>query len=135
MDVFATQHLHQLAGHHANLEFWVAEAASAIRVIDEYSQRFVRLHDAQLAWVRESNTKITRYCPICGGGCEFGPQTPPRPQRVDSEELNAARESVRRSTRQFLVRLYQARFITDAQLRQHAQIVGMSIEPEEFTDV
>ena len=26
----ASQHLHQLAGHNANLEFWVAEGAGAV---------------------------------------------------------------------------------------------------------
>jgi hypothetical protein len=129
---FASQHLHQLAGHHANLEFWLSEAACALQAIDAYQQRYNRLANAQLAWVSEHDTKISRYCPICGGGCEFGPQRPPRPHLIPSEELTAACESVRRAVRQFLVRLYQANFITDTQLRQHGETVGMSIEPEDL---
>ena len=129
---FATQHLHQLAGHHANLEFWVSEAASAVRAVDEYQQRFKRLQHAQLAWVSEHKTKITRYCPICRGGCEFDPQTPPRPQRVRSEDLGDAREAIRRAVRQFLVRLYHAGFIAEPQLRQHADAVGATIELEDL---
>src|SRR5687767_3541418 len=84
---FATQHVHQLAGHHANLEFWMAEAVAAIRTIDEYQARFRRLRDAQLSWVQSHNTKVSRYCPFCDGECEFGPQTPMRPHRIPSEDL------------------------------------------------
>lgn len=129
---FATQHLHQLAGHHANLAFWLSEAAAAVRSIDEYQQRFRQLRDAQLSWVREHNSKITRYCPICRGACEFGPQTPDRPHRVPAEDLNAARDAVRRSVRQFLVRLYQAGFVSEAEVRQAADSVGASIETEDL---
>ena len=130
---FATQHLHQLAGHNANLEFWMSEAVTAVRVLDEYQQRFKRLQDAQVAWVREHDTKITTYCPICRGSCEFGPQTPARPQRLlGSEDLSASREAIRRTVRQFLVRLYHAGFISEAEVRQHAETVGASIEPEDL---
>ena len=54
---FATQHLHQLAGHHANLPFWLAEASAAVRTLDEYQLRFRQLRDAQLSWVHEHKTK------------------------------------------------------------------------------
>lgn len=129
---FATQHLHQLAGHHANLAFWLSEAAAAVRSIDEYQQRFQHLRDAQLSWIREHNTQITRYCPICRGGCEFGPQTPERPHRVPAEDLNAARDAVRKSVRKFLVRLYQAGFVSEAELRQAAATVDAPIEAEDL---
>lgn len=91
---FATQHLHQLAGHHANLAFWLQEAEAAVRTIDEYQLRFRLLRDAQLSWVREHKTKITHFCPICRGRCEFDPQTPDRPHRTPSEDLDAARTAV-----------------------------------------
>ncbi len=129
---FATQHLHQLAGHHANLDFWLSEAAAAVRSIDEYQHRFRRLRDARLSWVREHDTRITRYCPICRGACEFGPQTPDRPHRVPAEDLDSAREAVRRSVRQFLVRLYQGGFVSEAEVRQAADFVGASIETEDL---
>ncbi|WP_437911972.1 hypothetical protein WME73_31675 [Sorangium sp. So ce302] len=129
---FATQHVHQLAGHHANLAFWIAEAAAAIRAIDEYQHRFRQLQDAQRSWVRQHDTKITRYCPVCRGACEFGPQTPDRPRRVPSEDLAAAREAVRSAVRQFLVRLYHAGFVAEAEVRRSADLVGASIEPEDL---
>src|SRR5688572_18623062 len=103
---FSTLHVHQLAGHRANLEFWLSEATAAICAIDEYQPRFLRLRDAQVAWVKEHGTKITPFCPICGGRCEFGPQTPAQPHRVPSEQLSAARSAVRIAVRDFLLRLY-----------------------------
>jgi len=129
---FATQHLHQLAGHHANLEFWLAEAASAVRAIDEYQKRFQRLRNAQIAWVSEHDTKVTRHCPVCRGACEFGPETPERPHRVPSEELGAARDAVRRAVRHFLVRLFKAGFVAAEEVRRGADTVGASIEQEDL---
>ena len=129
---FATQHIHQLAGHHANLGFWVSEAVAAVRAIDDYQARFRRLRDAQLAWVQAHDTKISSYCPVCGGGCEFGPQTPERPHRVPSEDLGAARTAVRTAVRQFLVRLFHAGFISESDVRREADLVGAPIEREDL---
>jgi hypothetical protein len=129
---FSTQHVHQLAGHHANLEFWISEAAAAVRAIDDYQARFHRLRDAQLAWVQAHDTRITRYCPFCRGSCEFGPETPERPHRVPSEQLSAARTAVRIAVRQFLVRLLHAGFISEGDLRRDADLVGAPVEPEDL---
>jgi hypothetical protein len=129
---FASQHVHQLAGHHANLEFWLAEAASAVRALDEYQQRFKRLQEAQLAWVREHDTKLPRYCAVCRGACELGPETPDRPHRVPSEERDAARDAVRRAVRQFLLRLFKAGFVSVEEVRRGADTVGASIEQEDL---
>jgi hypothetical protein len=129
---FATQHLHQLAGHHANLGFWISEAAAAVRTIDEYQQRFHQLRDAQLAWLREHDTKITHFCPVCRGRCEFDPQTPDRPSRLPSEDLAAARDAVRVAVRQFVVRLHHAGFLSETEVREAADRVGASIEREDL---
>ena len=129
---FATQHLHQLAGHHANLPFWLGESSAAVRTLDEYQLRFRQLRDAQLSWVREHKTKITTFCPICRGRCEFDPQTPDRPHRIPSEDLDAARKAVRVAVCRFVVRLHQAGFISEAEVRQAAGLVGASIEQEDL---
>ena len=129
---FATQHLHQLAGHHANLAFWLSEATAAVGTIDDYQHRFRELRDAQLSWVREHGTKITRFCPVCRGHCEFGPQTPDRPHRIPSEDLEAARNAVRVAVRQFIVRLFHAGFLSETEVRQSADLVGVSIEQEDL---
>jgi hypothetical protein len=132
LERLATQHTHQLAGQHANLQFWLSEAVAAIRTLDEYPTRYRQLRDTQLAWVREHATKITRYCPICCGPCEFGPQTPARPYRIPSEELSAARDAVRRAARRLLLRLYHAEFVTEAELREAADLVGAAVEREDL---
>ena len=129
---FATQHIHQLAGHHANLAFWMSEAVTALRAIDEYQARFRRLRDAQLSWVQAHDTKVTRYCPMCGGACEFGPQTPPRPHRIPSQDLSAARTAVRSAVRQFLMRLFHAGFLSESDVRREADLVGEPVEAEDF---
>jgi hypothetical protein len=129
---FATQHLHQLAGHHANLAFWLSEAAAAVRTLDDYQHRFRQLRDAQLSWVREHDTKISRFCPVCRGPCEFGPQAPDRPHRVPSEDLEAARNAVRVAVRQFVVRLFHAGFLSETEVRQATALVGASIEQEDL---
>lgn len=131
---FATQHVHQMAGHHANLGFWISEAAEAVRAIDGYEKRFRQLRDAQVSWVEEHGTKTTRYCAFCGGACEFGPQTPERPQRVPAEELSAAREGVRRAVRQWLVRLHRCGLISEGEMRGSADNVGVWIAPEDLED-
>jgi hypothetical protein len=111
----------------------MSEAVAALRVLDGYQQRFKRLQGAQVAWVREHDTKITTYCPVCRGSCEFDPQTPDRPQRLlRSEDLNASREAIRRSVRQFLVRLCHAGLISETEVHQHAEAVGVPIEPEDL---
>lgn len=129
---FATQHLHQLAGHHANLAFWLGEAVSALLALDGYQARFKQLRDAQVSWVREHETRITQFCPLCQGACEFGAQTPERPSRVPAEDLDAARSSVRVAVRQFLVRLHHSGFLSEAQVREAAGLVGAAIEQEDL---
>jgi hypothetical protein len=56
---------HQLAGHVANLEFWINEATHALMVIDGYQQRFKRLRAGQAAYqlkhgVASTSTPIQR---------------------------------------------------------------------------
>lgn len=129
---FATQHLHQLAGHHANLAFWLSEAVAALSAIDGYQPRFKLLRDAQLSWVREHKTTVPQYCPICQGSCEFGPQSPAQPNRVPSEDLDAARIAVRVAVRQFVLRLHGAGFLSEEQAREAANLVGAAIEQEDL---
>lgn len=129
---FATQHVHQLAGHHANLPFWLEEAAGAIRLLDQYPARFRALRDAQMRWVRTHGTTLVVYCPICRGGCELGPRPPPRPWRIRSEDLEAARRSVRDAVERLLARLYRARFVSEEEARRHAEDLGVPMESEDF---
>jgi hypothetical protein len=132
LERLATQNAHQLAGQLSNLDFWIAEAADAIRVIDEYPHRFRRLRDAQVAWVRAHDTKVDGYCPLCGGACEFGPQTPEPPLRIPAEELGEARAAVQRAGRAYLLRLYRARLLEKDAVCEACDKMDIGVESEDF---
>ena len=132
LERFAHSNAHQLAGHVANLEFWLDEAVHALRTIDDYPGRFRRLRDAQGAWVKAHGTKVSDYCPICGGGCEFGPQAPLPPTRIPSEQMNEARVRLRRSAYRFLLRGHRLRLLDEAALRAACDRIGITAESEDL---
>ena len=132
LERLATQNTHQLAGQVANVGFWIAEAVSAIAVIDQYPTRFRLLRDAQVEWVQTHGTRVSGYCAQCGGACEFGPSTPAPPQRIPSEDLDGAREGVRHAARRYLLRLYRARFMDEDAVRRACGEIGVGLETEDF---
>jgi hypothetical protein len=103
LERLATQNLYQLAGQFVNLDFWIAEAAHAIQVLDDYPARFERLRETQREWVRAHGTKVSDYCPICRGAC-----------------------------RRYLLRLYRARLLDEDGLRRAAAQLGIDLEDEEL---
>jgi len=129
---FAHANLHQVAGQLANLDFWLDEVAHALATIDDYPRRFRRLRDAQVAWVSAHGTKVSGYCAICGGGCEFGPQTPPPPTRIPSEQMDDARTQLRRATLRFLLRCYRASLLDEAAVRSAADRLLLNLEAEDL---
>ena len=132
LERLASQNLHQLAGQFANLDFWMAEAASALSALDGYSARYRALRDAQVGWVKAHGTKVYGPCPVCGGVCEFDPRTPDPPRRIRSEDLDAARTRVRHAARRYLLRLYHARFLTEDAVRRSCDQLGANVETEDF---
>ena len=75
---FVTLNTHQLAGHMANLDFWVAQARHALEVIDDYEPRFRRLKSAQDQYVAEHRTQ-----PFWPNAPDIhGPPEPPRPSHT-----------------------------------------------------
>jgi hypothetical protein len=128
----STQHVHQLAGQLSNLAFWMAEAAAALAVIDDYPTRFRRLRDAQVAWVSSRDVKVPFYCPVCQGECEFSPATPEPPHRIPSEELSVARDRVKRAAAQLLLRFQRASLIALSELDRYAKELELPIEPEDL---
>jgi len=128
----STQHAHQLAGQASNLAFWMAEAAAAIAVIDDYPARFRRLRDAQVAWVSAKNVRVPHYCPVCQGECEFSPSTPEPPHRIPSQEFSAARAQVRAAAAQLLLRLHRATLLEASELARYVRELDLPIEPEDL---
>ena len=132
LERLATQNAHQLAGQFANLDFWIAEAADAIRVMEQYPVRFRRLRDAQVAWVRAHDTKVSGYCLICGGVCEFDPRTPDPPLRIRSEELADARTVLQRAGRAYLLRLYRAHLLEKDAVQRVCDQLDIGVEEDDF---
>lgn len=130
----ATQHPHQLAGELSNLDFWMAEAAAAVAVIDDYPTRFRRLRDSQVAWVRARDLKIPLYCPICGGKCVFEAHAPAAPRKIPSEELAIARNHIKLSAARLLIRLHRGGLIDESELRRYAEPLAIRIQPEDFRE-
>jgi hypothetical protein len=132
LERLATQNAYQLAGQFPNLDFWIDEAATALRVIDGYPERFRRLRDAQVEWVKAHDTKVSDYCPICSGACEIGPETPAPPQRTPSDDLHRARESIRTAARRYFLRLYRAHLIEEDAVRRACDAIGTGVESEDL---
>jgi hypothetical protein len=132
LERLSTLGAYQLVGHRDNLEFWVDEVVGAIEVIDGYSARFRRMRTAQVAWVRAHDVRISPFCPICGGGCEFGPRPPDPPRRVPDAQMDDARKSLREAARRFLRRLYRAHMASREEVLAAAERIGTGFEEHEL---
>jgi hypothetical protein len=134
LERLATQNAYQLAGQLPNLDFWMQEAEHALATLQDYPDRFRKLRDAQVAWVRAHGTTVSEYCPLCGGTCEFGPKPPDPPHRIRSEEIDEARKLVRLGATRYLVRLYRAGFVNQSDLLRYADRLALPLEPEDYAD-
>ena len=135
LEGLAARDAHQLAGHVVNLDFWLGEAVHVLETIDGYSDRFRRLRDGQQAWVRQHETRTHMPCAICRGRpCELGPQPPPAPTRIRSEDMDAARRVVRQGCYRLLLRLHRIGLIDEPTLRTSCDRVGVTLEREDMED-
>jgi hypothetical protein len=128
----ASLHAHQLAGQAANIDFWVQEASGALQALDEYPERFRRLHEAQVTWVEVNQTRII-HCPICRAPCEFGAAKPSKPRRVPSKAIENSRGKLRKEMRHFLLRLFRLGVLGETTIREQCEVLQIPLEPEDFT--
>lgn len=131
---FKSHHAHHLAGIFSNVDFWLHEVEEAYRAINEYNDRFAKLQEAQKAWVKLYDVREHRFCPICGGRCEFGCDdgTPQQPRRTSSHDLDAARVSLREEARDFLLRCFRTGLMGEEDLREMCDRIGTGLEPSEL---
>jgi hypothetical protein len=123
---FVTLNPHQLAGHAANLDFWLDQARHALGVIDGYEARFRQLKSGQEAYVAEHRTTIHfRGDPDVKG-------SPPPPRRVPDTARREARLAVTESTYRFLIRCYQDGLIPEPRLRAACDGLDLSIDPHDL---
>lgn len=128
---------HHLAGHFANLDFWMSEVESALATLDGHTHRFERLRDAQALWVEAHKTQVPvhGFCGICGGMCEFDDgktQTPRPPKRLATTEKTDARRSLVDATYHLLTRFFRMGLLDDAALRAHCDRIGTSVDPADL---
>lgn len=123
---FATLNRHQLAGHVANLEFWLGEVRHGLAVIDGYKARFDRLSSAQQRHVAEHGTiefdLDERY--LKG--------SPSRPKRAQDNQIQEARRCLCDATYRFLVRCYREKLITESALRQVCGDLDIGVEASDL---
>lgn len=104
LERFVTLNKHQLDGHVANLDFWIAEARHALEVIDGYKERFGRQKTGQ------GEQNVPSFDP--GNYVRADP-----PRRLPEARLRDARRSVADATYRFLVRLCNCGLIPESRLR------------------
>lgn len=119
---FATLNKHQLAGHVANLDFWVSEARHVLEVIDGYEPRFRRMKAGQDQHVAEHGTLA--YFP---GDPEIR-CAPDPPRRVAHGSLREARRSVTEATYRFLVRCCNDGLIPESRMRALCDELDIGVE-------
>ena len=124
---FATLNRHQLAGHVANLDFWLTEVRHGLAVIDGYSERFERLRTAQQRHVAEHGTTVfSLRDPQHSEGEPSPPRAPP------DGPMREARRSLCDATYHFLVRCYREDLITESSVREECEALHIGVEASDF---
>jgi hypothetical protein len=124
---WVTLNRHQLAGHVANLDFWLDEVHHALGVIDGYGPRFERLKAAELKYASEHTT--TEFLLRDPRHTE---RSPAPPRRVPHSELSEARRSLCDAAYHFLVRCFNEELIAESKLREACDRLGISIEARDL---
>lgn len=121
---FVTLNRHQLAGHVANLDFWLEEVAHAVAVLDGYDARFECMKNAQQRHVaRHKTVELDRW------DYEHG-KPPSPPKHVPDAALGRAKRALCSTAHRFLTRCLDERFID----RERADLAHerLGIDPADF---
>ena len=120
---FVTLNRHQLAGHVANLDFWMAEVRHCLDVIDGYGRRFEEMKAAQAKYISGHGTvEFSLDDPCCTQ------RTASPPKRVSGAELEEARRNLCDATYRFLVRCFNEGLIEEALLRRTCGSLDLGVE-------
>lgn len=107
--------VHQLAGHVANLEFWVGEVDHAFQVIDGYPKRFKNL--------RQGERRYAETHPVWYGAARVGPST-------RDDELTVLRRELTESITRVLNRCLKEGLLSGSEIETFAR--RLSLHPEGF---
>jgi hypothetical protein len=120
---FVTLNRHQLAGHVANLDFWLAEVRHCLDVIDGYDRRFEQMKTGQTKHITEHGTvEFSLHDPCCTQ------RTASPPRRVSGAELADARRDLCDATYRFLIRCFNDGLINENVLRRLCSSLELGIE-------
>jgi hypothetical protein len=124
---FTTLNRHQLAGHVANLDFWLSEVRHCLAVIDGYGPRFERLRDAQLRHTHEhGTTEFSLWDP------DHTAQAAAPPRRAPDAEMKEARRSLCDAVYRFLVRCFNEGFVAESVFQEACENFGIDIEASDL---
>lgn len=106
----------QLAGHVANLEFWVGEVRHALDVIDGYGERYKKLQKGE----RVAAELI---------GPQFNPFRSEKPVRpgISDHQLKGLRRRLIDVVHTFPSRCYEEGFVSEAQLEEFGEKLGLDV--------
>jgi len=106
----------KLAGHAANLDFWIGEVKHALEVIDGYGERFKKLKDGE----RIATQQI---------GVEFRPFHPDKLLRpgVRDHDLKELRRRLTESVVRLLRRCYKEGLVSETELEAYGERLDLDI--------
>ncbi len=112
--------VHQLAGHAANLGFWVGEVRHAFDVIDGYSQRFANMGRSEREYVERQRQRDPKKTHSHGTG-------PPLKRGIRDHELKDLRRRLADVMYHLLGRCYKEELITEAALDEFADTLVLDV--------
>lgn len=124
---FSSLNRHQLVGHLANLDFWVAEVRHSLEVIDGYGDRFEQMKAAQKNFVADHATVQFRLSDPRHTQAAAAP-----PRRVPSEELGEARRQLCDALYRFLVRCLQEGLLDERTVRGVCGSLDIGVESSDL---
>ncbi|GLB50253.1 hypothetical protein [Neptunitalea lumnitzerae] len=127
---FTDSYAYMVAGQFANIDFWINEAITSLKALDEHNIRFEKMYNAQKNWIEEKKVKVPDYCYICNGICELshdGYITPDLPkQKIDKTEI---RKKLINSVYYFLIRCYKVGLLDQEEMKSFCNQIGTDIDP------
>ncbi len=129
LERFATLNRHELAGHAANLDFWLGEVSHCLQLMEQYHKRFEAQKAAQMKYAAEHETTLYDLDdPDFGLGDWCTDRSASAPKRIPDSDLKESRRALRNAAYHLLLRCYKEDFIDEARLRQAADSVGTGID-------
>ena len=123
LDRFVTLNAYQLAGHCANLEFWISEVEHCLQAIDGYKTRFETMASAQAEFTKQHHSTDWRTT----GPFDYG-HPPERPKKVPDHERKQAWRELSAACYRFLVRTYNSTLIDRETLEKTAARLNIGID-------